>query len=1081
MRTTYTSWGIALLLLALVVLPCSAQFTTASLRGVVVDASGALVPQSKVTVLNKETGFTKADATGPDGLFAFPALPVGTYRLTVEKSGFSTYVQEGITLTLNQAATQRVMLQLGATTQEITVVENAAMVNTQAATTSQLVSQKQVTDLPLNGRGAQSLVLIAVGTADTTRVSGILGQGGIYGGNLYSSEQMASVNGGGTGNVNYQMDGSGHNDTYVNMNLPFPNPDALQEFNLQTTSMSAQYGGGAAVVNIVTKSGTNALHGSAFEFFRNGAMNARNFFAPTQDTLKRNQFGGTIGGPIKKDSLFFFGTYQGTRLRTAPSGAITFVPTAAERNGDFSMTTTALVNPTTRTPYPGNQIPVSSFSGPSKYFLQKIPLPNGPGQQVTYLGAVSRPNDDQFMSKLDWVRGKHQVSGRYFYTKFNGPPDFSQVKQNLLAMDRNGNEVRIQTMAGDHVYSASPTLLFQTWFGFNSQVGGSRSGIPPGTDAITFPAAGVKIEGGAKGIPPAIEGLTVTGFFGVASTHFGDFNRGDWTIRESVTKVKGPHELIFGGEVVRLLQDITNTNTQSGSFTFGGRFSGSNMADFVLGAASSFTQGAGQYQNMRGTKYSLFVQDNWRASQKLTVNLGLRWDPFFPYTELYNRVPCFSPGQKSVVYVNAPVGINYGGDPGCPWGKGAANETRNFAPRVGFAYSLGKKAVVRAGAGLYYMIPPSRIFNGPNGVAPFMPRYQLTANLRFEDPYGSFGMANPFPADYVGDLGASVGKNAPIAVPTQIYGSFTGRYRATTLGTWNFTVERQFGTDWLLSAAYVGSGGYYISGNYQMNPAIYVPGASTVANTQARRAYQGFTSVSQTYTDYNSQYHSLQLKAEKRFSKGFSILANYAWAKTMDDLGTTTLLLRRESFRGVSSEHVPHIFHFTTIWDVPTPHLQGPLAKLLGGWEFTSMTTWQTGFTFGVASGVDNSLTNLGGDRADFTGTDLNEVRLSGLSHAEMVDRFFNTSLFKTNAIGTFGNTGRNILHGPRFFNTDLGLIKNTGITERLKVQFRSEFFNIFNNVNFSNPGGTVGTPAFGKITSARDPRILQLMLKVIF
>jgi len=1081
MKNTLSTAGSVLLLLAFTVSPCIAQFTTANLGGTVVDATGASVPQSKVSVRNKDTGFNKTETTGADGGFAFPALPIGTYRLTVEKMGFSTHVQEGITLAVNQTVSQRVMLQVGATTQEITVIENTAMVNTQTATINQLVNQKQVTDLPLNGRGAQSLVLIAVGTADTTRVSGILGQGGIYGGNQYSSEQMAGVNGGGTGNVNYQMDGAGHNDTYVNMNLPFPNPDALQEFNLQTSSMSAQYGGGAAVVNIVTKSGTNSLHGGVFEFLRNGAMNARNFFAPTQDTLKRNQFGGTIGGPIKKDELFFFGTYQGTRIRSAPQGVITFVPTAAERNGDFSTTTTPLVDPPTRTPFPGNQVPASRFTGPSKYFLQRIPLPNGAGQQLTYLGAASVPNDDQFMPKIDWVRGKHQLSGRYFYTKFKQPSDFSQVKQNLLAMDRNGNEVRVQTLALDYLFSASPTLLFQTWFGFDSQVGGSRSGIPPGADAITFPAAGVKIEGGAQGISPAIEGLNVTGFFSAASNHFGDFNRGDWTIRESVTKVKGSHQLIFGGEVVRLLQDITNTNTQSGSFTFGGRFSGSNLADFLLGAANSFTQGAGQYQNMRGTKYSLFVQDNWRVSQKLTLNLGLRWEPFFPYTEIYNRVPCFAPGQKSMVYTNAPVGIIYGGDPGCPWGKGAASSPGNFAPRAGFAYRIGQRSVVRGGAGIYYMIPPSRIFNGPNGVAPFMPRYQLTGNLRFEDPYGSFGMANPFPAEYVGDSGASVRKDVPIAVPTQIYGSFTGRYSVTTLGTWNLTIERQLGADWLLSAAYVGSGGYHLSGTLQMNPATYIPGSSTIANTQSRRPYQGFTSVSQTWTDFNSQYHSFQLNVEKRFSKGLSLLANYAWSKTMDDLGNTTPRLGREFNRAVANEYVPHIFHFTTIWEVPTPRLPGFAGRLLDGWQLNSITTWQNAFPFSVASGIDNSLSAVGGDRADFIGTDLEQARINGQSHADMITRFFNTSLFVPNALGTFGNSGRNILRGPRFFNTDLGLIKNTKITESVKVQFRAEFFNLFNNVNFSNPGATVGTPAFGRITSARDPRILQLTLKLGF
>src|SRR5262249_32161106 len=314
----------------------------------------------------------------------------------------------------------------------------------------------------------------------------------------------------------------------------------------------------------------------------------------------------------------------------------------------------------------------------------------------------------------------------------------------------------------------------------------------------------------------------------------------------------------------------------------------------------------------------------------------------------------------------APVGSIYGGDRGCPWGKGAANEAKNFAPRAGLAYRIGQKSVVRGGAGIYYMIPPSRIFNGPNGVAPFMPRYQLTGNLRFEDPYTSFGMVNPFPAEFVGDDSARVKKDVPITVPTQIYGSFTGLYRVTSMGTWNLTLERQLGSDWLLSAAYVGTAGYHLPGTYQMNPAIYVPGASTVANTQARRPYQGFTSVSQTWTDFNSQYHSLQLNAEKRFSKGISVLANYAWAKTMDNFGTTTPAFARGLFRGVANEHVPHIFHLTTIWDVPTPQLEGIAARTLKGWELTSLTTWQNAFPFNVVSGVDNSLTALGGDRADF-------------------------------------------------------------------------------------------------------------------
>ena len=1062
-------------------LPLAGQFTSASLNGIVKDSSGSVVPNAKVSVANTETGFTRTDTAASDGAFLFPVLPVGTYKLTVEKDGFSTYVQTGIILTVNQAASQTVTLQLGSTTQQVVVTANAAMVNTQTALVSQLVSQKQVIDLPLNGRTAQSLVFVAAGTANTTnRYCGYNCQGGVY-----PTEQEASVNGGGTANVNYQMDGAGHNDSFMNMNLPFPNPDAIQEFNLQSSNMSAEYGNSAAVVNIVTKSGTNAFHGDAFEFLRNGDMNARNFFAPTQDTLKRNQFGGTIGGPIKKDQLFFFGTYQGTRVRSAPAGRVSFVPTAGERNGDYSATTKQLINPDTNAPFPGNQIPVSLFASPAKYFLGKIPLPNGPGEQLTYQGPAAKQSENQFMPKVDWVRGKNQLSGRFFYTKYTQPPDTTQVKQNLLAMDPNANEVRVATVSLNHVYSATPSLLFNTWFGWNSQVGGSRSGDPTGADALTYPAAGVKIAGGAPGAPAAIEALNIGGYFNLQSGHFGNFDRGDWRIREVVTVEKGSHEVIFGGEVIRLRQDIANTNTQSGVFRFLNQLSGSNFVDFLLGDATNFQQGAGQYQDVRATEFSFFVQDNWRLSQRLVLNLGVRWDPFFPYQEIKNRVPCFAPGQKSQRYPNAPLGLIFGGDAGCPSGSGYDSSTSNLAPRAGFAYRINEKTVLRGGAGIYYTLPQTSQVNGTAATAPFSPRFLLT-RVRLEDPYGSAGIANPFPSQYGG--GSLPGPDFQFTLPVQISNNFARDFRLPTLGAWNMKLERQVGANWLLSGSYTGNGGYHLSSNQngtrEANPAIYIPGASTVGNTQARRRVQGISTASLFTTDYNSHYHALQLNAEKRFNVGVSLLANYTWSKTIDDYaagGTSTNPFNRNFDHGLSLDDVPHIFHFTAVWALPGPKSHGPVSRLLKGWELTSITTWQSGFPFSVFSGLDNSFSGVGSDRADFTGTSLSQARLSGLSHAQEIQKFFATSLFAPNAIGSFGNSGKNILRGPRLFDTDLGLIKDTNITERTKVQFRAEFFNVFNNVNFGNPGSTFGNPGFGKITSASDPRILQLSLKLVF
>src|SRR5438876_1428174 len=418
-QITRTLSTVAVALMGVVLLsnpPLVAQFTTASLGGTVIDPSGAAVPNAKVGVRNKDTAFTRSVESASDGGFLSSSLPVGTYRLTVEKAGFATYVQDGIELTLNQAASVPVTLKVGQATEEITVTANAELVVNRDATVGQLVDQKRVADLPLNGRQAQSLVFLAAGTVDVTDLYCGLGcHGGVYPG-----EQQASVNGAGPGQVNYQLDGAPHNDTYLNMNLPFPNPDAVQEFTLQRENMSAEFGGASGgVVNIVTKSGTNEIHGDGFEYLRNGSLNARNFFAPTQDTLKRNQFGGSVGGPIKKDKLFYFGTYQGTRTRSAAQGQIAFVPTQAERSGDFAdLLPQQLKDPLSGTPFPSNQIPVSQFNSVSQFFLKYVPLPNGPGHQLTYLGPAVRQNDDQFMIKVDYNAGKHQITGRYFYTRF---------------------------------------------------------------------------------------------------------------------------------------------------------------------------------------------------------------------------------------------------------------------------------------------------------------------------------------------------------------------------------------------------------------------------------------------------------------------------------------------------------------------------------------------------------------------------------------------------------------------------------------------------------------------------------------
>lgn len=578
----------ALLLQSLWLLP--AQFTTASLSGTVLDSSGAALPDSKVAGRNTETGFVETATTDGAGAFLFSRLPIGKYELTVEKSGFASYVQSGIVLTVNQVANQTVTMQVGQLAEKITVEANAEVVTTRSATGGQLVSQRLLVDLPLNGRGAQTLVFIAPGTVNLTgRYCGVDCHGGVYPG-----EQVAGVNGAGSAQVNYQMDGSDHNDTYINMNLPFPNPDSLQEFNLQSSNFTAEYGNAAGgIVNIVTKSGTNDIHGTAFEFLRNGALNARNFFAAQHDTLKRNQFGGTLGGPIVKNKLFYFGTYQGTRITSAPANVNQQVPTAAERAGDFSGLSRQLIDPVSKQPFPGNQIPAARISPVAQFFLKSIPLPNAQGRNVNYVGTPSSETENQFLIKSDYNFTKQQISGSYYFTDYKRPPVIPTG--NVLASTGSGNRVRVQNISINHTYTNSPTLLFASTFGLARQRGGSLSSAPFG-----FPDAGVRI---AAPNPPELT-LSVSGNFSIGTNHIGDFDRSDFTFREVATKQAGAHELRFGGEAVRLTNHIINTFQMAGSFTFNGQLSGDPAADFLLGRASAFRQGGGEFKNLKGTRWA---------------------------------------------------------------------------------------------------------------------------------------------------------------------------------------------------------------------------------------------------------------------------------------------------------------------------------------------------------------------------------------------------------------------------------------------------------------------------------------------
>ncbi|MGA7448369.1 MAG: TonB-dependent receptor [Terriglobales bacterium] len=1097
-----------------------AQYTTARLSGIITDPTGAVVAEATITVQDQGTGYTQTTKSESAGQYLFPSLPVGTYQITVSMAGYTQYVQKGVGLSVGQAATLDVRLQVGRVDQQVVVTADASMVTTDSATVGQLIDQKEITELPLNTRYVQQLVFLVPGAVDvTSSYCAANCEGGVF-----PSEQYAKVNGGGANGVNYLLDGVDANDTYINANVPFPNPDALEEFNLITGNMSAIYGNAiGGVVNVITKSGTDKIHGDLFEFLQNNALDASNYFAQgLVNPLKQNQFGVSIGGPILKNRLFYFGSYQGTRYRTTQHGETATVPNATERTGDFGALCTGFGgsfnsigqcengNGTTQLMYPAggfipyNQITVSPVAA---YILNHIPvsLP-GSNDLLNFDGGPDSQNTDEYLAKVDYNFRKHHVSVHYFQMNYTDPI-FVPPPSNLLQLRADAEQLVLKNVSVVDIYTVSPTFLLSSFFGYNSVNGTTLSSAP-----FSMADAGVKIA-----VPPNLGGgnnavlqMTVGGGsdFSLLGTPYGVWDRGDQSLREIATWIKGKHEVQFGGEIVRIRLPMGNQYQESGVFDFE-NLTGSPLADFELGAVSAFTQGGGLYLNFTGYRESLFVQDNWKATPKLRLSAGLRWDPFFPYTDSLGRVACFVPGAQSVRFPNAPVGMLFGGshhDPGCP-ASSIYNNPKNFGPRLGFAYSKDGKTSFRGGAGYYYEAPNSVAFEDVVGIPPFAPIINIAPSatnpfVTFADPYGSSQTGNPFPGQF-GPL--NPGPNATFPTSGISFSQiFDRHFRLPMVLSWNLTLEHAFKQDWMLRIAYVGNNGHHLNGTgdqenglLELNPNVRVPGTN-----MSQPVYPTYGSIASINSGVDSNYNAAQITFEKRMTHGFSFLSNFTWAKELDDFGpiggsqylTNTCPCGRHFDYGPSDDDVNKTFKMNGEYLVPHVGVPKAFDKIVNGWELSGIALWQSGFPFSIFSGTDNSQSGILGDRADLAVSSIQQAILPSRSHAAEVAEWFNTNAFKQNAPFTFGNTGKNILRGPRYFSTDLALAKNAKLSERFALEFRTEFFNAFNNVNFGRPDGNLADIGYtyGEITglagsSASNPygtalpRIIQFGLKLAF
>jgi hypothetical protein len=1054
--------------------------------GTVTDPTGAVVAGATIAAHNQATGIDQTATTDQAGNFLFTSLSVGVYTIMASHPGFRSYRQESVTLDVDQALNLEISLQLGAASETVSVSSAPPQVDTRSGTISEVVTEKQISELPLNGRNVQQLVSLQAGVQ-------ITGRAYFYNADVPQSVSFFSVSGTPGNDTNYILDGGDHNDTWTNIAMPTPNPDALQEFSVQTSNFTAEYGSKAGgVVNMVVKSGANSFHGSLFEFLRNYDLNSRAFFALSKDGLKRNQYGGTFGGRIIRDKTFFFGSYQGTNLRTVPSGLTAFVPTAAQRMGNLAGTAVA-IDPLTKQPFPNNQIPQSRLDPVMAQFLnQLVPLPNGPNGLLTY-GQASPRDTKEWITRIDHnLSTKDRLFGTYFDQRDRGPN--SGVPNNVLSLNFGINFLTKKVTAGEtHVFSPSLVNDFRFTYGDTLTTGESAA---PVANNFTWQGIGMQL--------PRLDNQPEMLYFGSPFFSFytgseANLDRRAMAFADTVTKTTGRHELKFGVDIIRQNFHDIGDYESSGYFTFSQNVTGNPYADLVMGFMSSFTQ-INPDKIFGNRNLAMFwAQDTVRVSRRLTLTLGARYEPYTNWRSTTGMQVMLAPGQQSKEYPNMPPGILTLGDAGVPK-NGIDNQWNRLGPRVGFAFDPAGdgKTSIRGGYGIFYDIFAATSLDQFGGAPPFTTSVTINQPYSFANPYQ--GVVNPFPAPIPAP------KTQPQPLPVATIWAFPKDLPPPMVHQWNMTLERQLPQNFVVRAAYVGSHGMDLQRNLIINAAIYVPGTdaqgnplSTTANVNSRRPFPGYQTINYSRADGTSNLNSLLVTLERRLAHGLAVKANYTFQKSLDDAPQTAGNAHQNQLRnplgkpnvyGPSDFDRTHNFVADFVWQIPTPFQQNRVAKqVLGGWELTGIASLESGQPFTVASAGDPSRSAGGPVFADYIGGCNATQRPAGV---EARLAWFNTKCFTNAAIGTFGNLGRNGLRGPGFSNLDAGVYRNFRIRESMNLQFRSELFNVLNHPNFAQPNSSLGNlAAFGTITStagglyglgaSSDPRVIQFALKFLF
>jgi len=1076
--------------LCLFVIPITirAQSATASLRGVVTDTTKAVVPGAEVVITSLGTAQQHVERTDSRGEFSFQELFIGDYRIEVRSQGFAAWVDSRIHLDVGNQSQIVVQLVPPTDQQTVEVSAEAAGLQTNEIAQGAVVSEAEIANLPLNGRNFSQLGILQPGVRPTS--SGLTVQN-----NFRRIGQNYEVNGMRPESNTFLVDGMRNINRMDGGYAYRPPADSMAEFRILTTTAPAEFGGtDGGITTIVTRSGTNQIHGTLYEFLRNDVLNANNYFAPRKEELKQNQYGGTIGGPLVHNRAYFFTYYEGLRENQDITHGVV-VPTLAERSGDFSADAPILLN-STHAPL-GNDLSGKVNAITAKYF-QYFPVPNTPeNPHLAQTTNLSQLNSDQGGAKADWLlRSADVLSARYSYSTMGLHSPYSELGADVPGFPVGYfSNTHLGGLTETHTFSPHTVLTSNVSF-FQSHIVLDKrfSGFSP--QAFGFGYASTWAT--ATGAPL----IMTQGYSNVGDPVINprDSTQNDYAFSANLAHTQGKHVTSYGGQFRRTQLNGYQSNFASGTFSFTTQgYTNNSMANFLLGKPDIFTQAGGDFtRELRGWELGAYAQDEFRISSTLTLNYGVRYEITTPFRDIHNRMMEFAPGHQSTVYPNAPTGLLFPGDSGVP-DTIAPIFKNDWAPRVGFAWNpLGNsRTVIRAAYGIFY----DELLNGVG--MPFRATSSALGQtvVRTLTGYAKINYANPL-----------TGINNPFApgqfaLPASTF-TIDRNLKPPYAQDWNLTVDQSLGKQ-NLSIGYIGSKGTRLPRLVEANPAIYEPGA-TFANSGRRRIYSGCTLTTGTCTlgtaglvegNANSTFHSAQASLTRRGTPDLNYTLAYTYSKDLDYSSSLHMsgpapwmvlgeLDIPQNNQDVAGEHgrslfdSRHRFAGSVTYAVPFARgLTGLSRTVLDGWQFNFLLAVNSSTPFTVYDSANVSLqaphpgvSGMFGDRPNAIGNPNN-----GAPHK--VSQWVSPSAFQrldpvANA-GQFGNEGRNSVNGPAYGSLDASLDKNFTITEKSKLQFRAEAFNLTNHTNLIPPVFDMNSPAFGQITEAQAPRVLQFAIKL--